>query len=553
MSTIGFPGAERAEQYWTRRVETPQYSERGMVATAHPLATAAGLDVLRNGGNAVDAAIAAAAVAAVTMPEMCGLGGDIFAIVSKPGQAPVSYLGSGIAPRGATVEQMKAAGAEGGTKMPYQGPLSIGVPGMVDGYFKMLGDFGTRSFADLAQYAIGHASDGYQLTPMGASYINFNAELLKQYPGSRSVFFPYEKTWSEGELFKQTDLGLTLQTIANEGPDSFYRGDLARRIAQGVQDVGGALSAEDLADHATVITPPIQTTYRDHTIYQTGLPSQGLIHLIEHNIVEAYGDLAEGAEGMHVLVEAKKLAYADRLAYAVDPNFGDTPMHTLLSKEWAAKRATWINPGRASTEALAGGLQDGDTTYLCVVDGEGMMVSLIQSVSSSFGSCVVAGDTGVVMNNRVGRGFSLVEGHVNYFAPGKRTMHTLNCFMIAAADGTMVVTGGTPGGDGQPQWNLQMATGMIDFGWDVQGAIEAPRWTSWPGTDPGSLPNPFDLRIESRVKETELFKLEEKGHRVIRQGPWEGGGAAQIIARDPKTGVLAGGSDPRAEGHAAGL
>jgi gamma-glutamyltranspeptidase/glutathione hydrolase len=486
------------------------------------------------------------------MPEMCGLGGDIFAIVSKPGQAPVSYLGSGVAPRGATVEQMQAAGSDGGTKMPYQGPLSIGVPGMVDGYFRILADFGTRSFADVAEHAISHARDGYQLTPMGASYINANADLLKQYPGSRAVFFPYEKTWSAGELFKQTDLGASLQTIADEGPDSFYRGELAQRIAQGVQEVGGALAAEDLADHATVITPPIKSTYRDHTIYQTGLPSQGLIHLIEHNIVEAYGELEEGAEGIHVLVEAKKLAYADRLAYAVDPNFGDTPMHALLSKEWAAKRAEWINPGRASTEALPGSLQDGDTTYLCVVDSDGMMVSLIQSVSSSFGSCVVPEGTGVVMNNRVGRGFSLVEGHVNYFAPGKRTMHTLNCFMIGAPDGTMVVTGGTPGGDGQPQWNLQMATAMIDFGWDVQSAIEAPRWTSWPGTDPGSLPNPFDLRIESRVKETELFKLEEKGHRVIRQGAWEGGGAAQIIARDPRSGVLAGGSDPRAEGHAAG-
>jgi gamma-glutamyltranspeptidase/glutathione hydrolase len=157
------------------------------------------------------------------------------------------------------------------------------------------------------------------------------------------------------------------------------------------------------------------------------------------------------------------------------------------------------------------------------------------------------------MNNRVGRGFSLVEGHPNFFAPGKRTMHTLNCFMVADSEGRMVVTGGTPGGDGQPQWNLQMVTGMVDFGWDVQAAIEAPRWTSWPGTDPGSLPNPFDLRVESRLKETELFGLEELGHRIIRQGEWAGGGAAQLIARDPETGVLAGGSDPRAEGYAGGF
>ncbi len=553
MSTIGFPGAERAEQQFSRRIESPRYSTKGMVATAHPLATAAGQDVLQQGGNAVDAAIAAAAVAAVTMPEMCGLGGDIFAIASKPGMAPVSYLGSGIAPRAATVEMMRAEGAEDGTKMPYQGPLSIGVPGMVDGYYRMLADFGTKSFAELAQHAIGHAGNGYPLTQKGAWYINFNADLLKLYPGSRSVFFPEDKEWREGEVFKQADLARTLQIVAEQGPDAFYRGDLARRIAAGIQEVGGPLSLDDLAGHSTVVTPPLSTTYRDYILYQTGIPSQGMIHLEEHNIVEALGELDPGAQGVHTLIEAKKLAYADRLGYAVDPNFGTTPLDVLLSKEWAAKRATWINPDRASTESLAGDLQDGDTTYLCVADSSGLMVSLIQSVSSSFGSCVIAGDTGVVMNNRVGRGFSLVEGHPNFFEPGKRTMHTLNCFMIANPSGEMVVTGGTPGGDGQPQWNLQMVTGMIDFGWDVQAAIEAPRWTSWPGTDPGSLPNPFDLRVESRMKETELFQLEEKGHRVIRQGEWEGGGAAQIIARDPDTGALAGGSDPRAEGYAAGI
>ena len=356
MVSLGFAGAERAEQHWSRRVESPRYSTKGMVATAHPLATTAGLDVLERGGNAVDAAIAAAAVAAVTMPEMCGLGGDIFAIVSKPGRKPVSYLGSGIAPRSATVEMMRAAGAENGTKMPYQGPLSIGVPGMVDGYYRMLNDFGTRSFAELAQHAIGHAGNGFPLTKSGAWYINFNADLLKQYPGSRSVFFPIDKEWSEGEVFKQSDLARTLQTITEQGPDSFYRGDLAHRIAQGVQDVGGQLSTDDLADYETEITPPISTSYRGYQIYQTGIPSQGLIHLMEHNTVEAYGELAPGVEGIHTLVEAKKLAYADRLGYAVDPKFGDTPLHALLSKEWGAQRAAHINPDRASTEALPGEL-----------------------------------------------------------------------------------------------------------------------------------------------------------------------------------------------------
>jgi gamma-glutamyltranspeptidase/glutathione hydrolase len=505
------------------------------------------------GGNAVDAAVAAAATAAVVMPEMCGLGGDIFAIVHKPGQPTRSYLGSGIAPRSATVEQMRAAGADNGEKMPYQGPLSIGVPGMVDGYFAMLRDFGTRPFAELAEHAIGHAEHGFPLTNHGAAYISGQADILKQFPASEAVFFPGGTTLREGELFKQTNLARTLRAIADQGPDVFYRGEIGARMAAAIRELGGALSIDDLSGHSTPVEAPLQTTYRDYTIYQTGIPSQGMIHLEAHNIVEAAGPLQPGAAGIHTLVEAKKLAYADRLGYAVDPLFGETPMATLLSKEWAATRAARIDPTRAATDVPAGEMQDGDTTYLCVVDRDGMMVSLIQSVSSAFGSGVVAGDTGIVMNNRVGRGFSLVEGHPNFFAPGKRTMHTLNCFMVADPAGAMVVTGGTPGGDGQPQWNLQMVTGIIDFGWDVQAAIEAPRWTSWPGTDPGSLPNPFDLRIESRLKETELFQLEERGHRIIRQGEWAGGGAAQIIARDPESGVLAGGSDPRAEGYAGGF
>jgi gamma-glutamyltranspeptidase/glutathione hydrolase len=550
---LGFPGNERAEQYWSRRVESPRYAANGMVAAAHPLTTAAGLDVLMRGGNAVDAAIAAAAVAAVVMPEMCGLGGDIFAIVHKPGQPTRSYLGSGIAPRSATVEQMRAAGAENGAKMPYQGPLSIGVPGMVDGYFTMLRDFGTRPFAELVEHAIGHAEQGFPLTKDGAGYIAGQAEILRRFPASEAVFFPGGEAPREGQRLKQTDLARTLRAIAEGGPDVFYRGEIGARMAAAIQELGGAISVDDLSGHTTPVEDPLSTTYRGYTVFQTGIPSQGMIHLEAHNIVEAVGELAHGARGIHTLVEAKKLAYADRLGYAVDPLFGSTPMSRLLSKEWAQRRAARIDPTRAATDVPAGDMQDGDTTYLCVVDRDGMMVSLIQSVSSAFGSGVVAGDTGVVMNNRVGRGFSLVEGHPNFFAPGKRTMHTLNCFMVADSEGRMVVTGGTPGGDGQPQWNLQMVTGMVDFGWDVQAAIEAPRWTSWPGTDPGSLPNPFDLRVESRLKETELFGLEELGHRIIRQGEWAGGGAAQLIARDPETGVLAGGSDPRAEGYAGGF
>jgi len=559
---IGFPETDggRAAQSWCRRREAPLFAERGMVAAAHPLTVTTGLAVLQRGGNAVDAAVAAALTAAVVMPEVCGLGGDLFAVLHAPakdGQAGqiVSVHGSGISPRGASIEDMRAASDDGGRTMPYQGPLSISVPGMIDAYFTLLERFGSKPFAEVAEQAIGYAESGYALLSNGAGAIAENAALFGRFPASAAVFLPGGKAPKAGALFRQRDLARTLRTISAEGRECFYRGALATRIVAALREAGGALSAEDFADHATELTAPLESSYRGYTVYQTGLPTQGLIMLEALNIVECAelgGTGVDSAAGIHLLAEAKKRAYADRLGYACDPAFGDTPLSTLLSKEWAAERYAKIDPNRATDDVPAGALQDGDTTYLSVVDSAGMMVSLIQSVSSAFGSGVVAGETGVVLNNRVGRGFSLEEGHVNIYAPGKKTMHTLNCYLIADQEGAPVLVGGTPGGDGQPQWNLQAITGMIDAGLDVQAAIELPRWTSWPGTDPMSLDNAFELRIEDRAGDEVIGALEERGHRVRRTGHWGGGGAEQIIARNPRTGVLAGGSDPRVEGLALG-
>lgn len=556
---IGFPDASTiVDDSWERRRPFPTYATNGMVAAAHPLTVEAGLHLLRQGGNAIDAAVAAGLVAAVVMPEMCGLGGDLFAVVHRPGangskSEIVSVQGSGISPRGASLEHMRANGQNGGQQMAYQGPLSISVPGMIDAYFALLARFGSKQFAEVAQPAIAHARGGFAVMPLGAGAITGSAAILARDPAAAAIFLPSGRPVAAGERLIQTDLANTLESLGADGVESFYRGKIAREITGYLHSAGGLLAVDDFADHATAFTDPIATTYRGQTVYQTAIPSQGLILLESLNIIER-AEIGSNltAVDIHVMVEAKKLAYADRLAYTADALFHDTPLERLLSKPWAARRFEAIDSYSAATNVPGGEFNDGDTTYLSVIDGDGMMVSLIQSVSSAFGSGVVGGNTGVVLNNRVGRGFSLVEGHPNIYAPGKKTMHTLNCFLIADETGQPVLVGGTPGGDGQPQWNMQMISALVDRKLDVQAAIEQPRWTSLPGTDPGSIDAAFTLAIESRMSNDIVQELEQLGHTVTRQAGWDGGGSAQLIARDPQTGVLIGGTDTRVEGAALG-
>lgn len=548
---IGFPG-QRSDLPWRERRIAPVMSTGGMVASAHPLVSSAGMRALVAGGNAVDAAISSALAASVCLPDMCGLGGDLFAIVHDPRKPrPVSYLGSGIAPRGLTYE-MAAKASPGGNLMPEQGPLSIGVPGMVRGYRDLLKNHGSKSFEELVQPALGYAECGHPLGRGEAYHLAPAVGLLKKLKATEAVFLPQGLPIRTGELFIQQGLARTFRRLIEAGLDDFYEGELARQIASAIQECGGVLSVDDLADHESTITEPISVEYRGYRINQTGLPSQGMIHLEAMRIADhALGEEPFWSErAIHRQIEAVKLAFADRLGYAQDPKTGDTPLEVLLSDDWARKRAGEIGEC-ATTSVSPGSFQDGDTTYLCVVDGNGMMVSLIQSVSNAFGSGVVAGDTGIVMNNRVGRGFTLDASYPNVYAPGKRTMHTLNCFSIERLDGTPVLVGGTPGGDGQPQWNLAMVSGLIDGKLDVQQATEMPRWTVWPGTDPTGVGNPFELRLEEAFGPELHEALARRGHKIKPVTGWHG--AAQIIARDPETGVMVGGSDPRVEGQAIGL
>ena len=566
--TLGFPNP-RAAADWkatsagaARRRPSPVLARNGMVASAHPLVSATGLATLQAGGNAADAAIAAALVGGVVLPAMCGIGGDLFAVVHGPvrGGRPetLAFQGSGVGPRG-SLEEMCERGettAHGTRVMQQFGPLSPAVPGFVDGCFALLERYGSRDFAELAKPAVRLARDGAPVSPLLARWTVETQARIAPWPTTAAIFLPGGKPPRAGSMLRQPDLARSLELIAAKGGDVFYRGELAERMTASLNALGGALHPDDFAAHATDVSAPVATTYRGHTIYETALPTQGFVVNETLNIVE-HADLAAvgpaSAAGVHFLAEALGRAFADRNAYAGDPRKGDIPLDTLLSKAWAAEQWRTIDPAVAAADHVPGRIAPGDTTSLCVVDGDGMMVSLIFSLSEWFGSGVVAGDTGILMNNRAGHCFSLLEGSPNVFAPGKRPMHTLNCYLVADPAGTPVLVGGTPGGDFQPQWNAQVLSYLIDAGLDAQAAVEAPRWQVWPATYPAQIGQPLQLLVEDRLGDETIDALARMGHAVGRVGPWGAGGSVQVIARDPESGVLCAGSDPRSEGLAIGF
>ncbi len=534
---------------------SPAFSRGGMVAAAHPLAVAAGLDALRKGGNAMDAAIAAALTTGVVIPAMNGLGGDCFMIHwDNKKKRATAVNGSGIGPRSVDRDWFVSRGHE---KMPFYGPLSIAVPGAVAAYFWAIENHCKLGPTELFEYGIHYAENGFPLSVSGARMIRVAGTELGNFKSSREVFMPDGEPLGVGEFLVNKNLANTMRLVEKGGPELFYDGEIAQRIGAAIEEAGGQVSASDFGGHVSEIYEPISVDYRGITIYETKPPSQGHLVLQEMNILEnadmaGYGH--NSADALHLMIEAKKRAFADRLAYAKDPLFGHVPLDEMLSKEFAAERYATIDMTKATEKVAAGALPEsgGDTTYLCTADAEGNMVSLITSLSAGFGSQFMAGDTGVLMNNRAGRGFSLEEGHPNVIEPGKRTMHTLNCYALGR-DGEIFLVGGTPGGDQQPQWNMQVLTNMIDYGMDVQAAVEAPRWTSFPGTDPINIDNEFVVRAESRISPEALAGLRERGHRVEVLEPYGAGGTMFVISRDTETGVLQGGGDPRSEGLAMGI
>ena len=526
-----------------------------MVCSNSPLAASAGVKVLQGGGNAFDAALAVAATETVTIVPSCGVGGDSFVLLYEAATGKVTGVNSsGVAATGATADYYRAQGYR---TMPLDGPHAVSVPGEVAAWDEVHRRFCTMPLDRLLEAAVGYAREGFPLPPGIARNFDHGVATLSQFPASVSVFLPDGRPPVEGDILVNPDLARTLDRVAVGGAQEFYRGGLAKEMVQALRTAGGAFTEEDFAGHQAEVYDPITTTYRGHTVYQTRPPSQGFLLLEMLNLVEGF-DLAglgpNSDAAIHLLVEAKKIAYSDRNRLAGDPRFVDWPLEELISKEYANRRRGEIDHHHVASEthqfqAVKAG---GDTTYFCVADAAGNAVSWVHSLSNAFGSGFMAQGTGVLFNNRAGRGFSLEPGHPNMIEPGKRTMHTLNCYLTTKG-GRAAIVGGTPGGDFQPQCGLQILTNLIDFGLDPQEAVEAPRWWSFPGTDPATIDTPMELRVEPGMPEQTVQGLENMGHRVARREPEIYDGKVQLIVLDQVRGVMMGASDPRGDGQAAGL
>lgn len=517
-------------------------SEHGMVASSQPLASQIGLDVLKRGGNAVDAAIAMAAVLNVTEPMMTGIGGDMFALVYWSKSKELKGLNaSGRAPRALNLDYFIKKGIK---TMPDSGMEPITVPGAFDGWISLLEKYGTMKMSELLMPAIEYAENGFPVMEKAAADWADSVAKLKRTPASSSNYLVDGRAPRAGEIFRQKNLGRTFRTLASGGRDAFYKGEIARAIVDYCEKNGGFLSMRDFAEHKSEWVEPISTDYRGYKVYQCPPSGQGLTALLALNILEGF-DLASMNTKpdlyYHTLIEAMKLAFADRNKYIADPAFAKVPVAELLSKEYAAGRRALINPDRAIEEPEPGiVVNHSDTTYFTVVDKDRNAVSFINSLFESFGSGIVAGDTGIVLHDR-GAGFVLDPTHVNRIEPGKRPFHTIIPSMVFK-DGKLFMSFGVMGGAIQPQGHVQVLTNLIDLGMSLQQAIEAPRFRYLSGKR---------VLLEDAMTEPIIKSLTEKGHqRSTQAGASMGGGQAIMI--DPVSGTLMGASDPRKDGMALG-
>ena len=521
-------------------------ARHGMVATSQPLAAMAGLRMIMTGGNAADAAVTVAAMLNVVEPMSTGIGGDCFALVYEAGTGQVTALnGSGRAPAAFTLEEAQRRGLTPQQGIPLTGPLPVTVPGTVSGWAALLARFGTMSLADCLAPAIATAEAGFPVSELISGGWQRSVEKLSKDPEAARVYLPAPKP---GEIHRQPDLARTLRAVAEGGPEAFYRGPLAEQIAACVQSWGGYLTAADLAAHTVTWEEPIRTVYRDVEMLEHPPNGQGLAALVALNVVEGY-DLA----GMgyfdparwHTMIEAMRLGMADAGRYVADPAVADVPVAGLLSKEYAAGRRALIRPDRALELAVAGRPEHRDTVYLTVADGQGNAVSFINSLYYGFGSGLVVPGTGICLQDR-GACFSLEPGHPNVLAGGKRPYHTIIPAM-ALRGGRLRLSFGVMGGFMQPQGHMQTLVSLVDYRLDPQAALDAPRFRV---DEQGSSRVAVEDGVPLRTRQA----LAALGHDVRPEPTFSPGfGGGQIIAVDPETGVLCGGSDPRRDGCAVGF
>jgi gamma-glutamyltranspeptidase/glutathione hydrolase len=536
----GLPFASRSEVL----------ASNGMVATSQPLATQVGLDILKQGGNAIDAAIAANAMLGLVEPTGSGIGGDLFAIVwDAKSQQLYGLNASGRSPKSLSLEHFTLQGLD---KIPSHGPLPVSVPGAVDGWFELSKKFGSLPMTNLLAPSIEYAKKGFPVTELIAYYMQRSVAKLGQFPGFAETYMPDGKAPIKGQIFTNKALAVTYEKIATGGRDAFYKGDIARTIAAYMQQQGGFLSYEDLANHSSQWVQPVSSNYKGYDVWELPPNGQGIAALQILNILEHY-DLPTMGFGspqyIHTFVEAKKLAFEDRAKYYADPAFNKIPVDWLISKEYAQQRQKLIHHDKAA-KRLDAGLHHGDTIYLTTADKDGNMVSLIQSNYRGMGSGMTPKELGFVLQNR-GEMFSLSPGHFNVYAPGKRPFHTIIPAFITR-NGKPWVSFGVMGGGTQPQMHAQIVVNLVDFAMNLQEAGDAPRILHTGSSQPTGekMTEGGYVSLESGHSHTARRQLIKKGHVV--QDALGAYGGYQGIMRDLKTGVYYGASESRKDGHAAG-
>jgi len=538
---------------WATRSEV--IAQNGMVCTSHPLAGQVALDILKKGGTAIDASIAANACLGLMEPTGCGIGGDLFAIVWDAKTQKLHGLNaSGRSPKALTRAYFLEKGL---TSIPAYGPLPVTVPGCVDGWFELHRRFGKLPMREVLQPAIGYAEQGFPVTELIAYYLQASARRFADYPNFRETYTLGGKAPEKGDVFRNPALANTYRLLAEKGRDEYYKGSIARAIAGFLREQGGFLALDDLAAHRSEWIDPVSVNYRGYDVWELPPNGQGIAALQMLNILEGYEFKPEDygtARHIHLFSEAKKLVFEDRAKYYADPEFAKTPLRELLSKEYAASRRALISPDRSATRVAAGDPFANNTIYLTVADREGNMISLIQSNYRGMGSGMVPPGLGFMLHDR-GELFSLDSAHANVFAPGKRPFHTIIPAFVTK-DGQPFLSFGVMGGDFQPLGHVQIVMNLVDFGMNLQEAGDAPRLDHQAGnSDPtgaatGSSSGGGQILLESGFSYETIRQLLQMGHRVgYTLGSY---GGYQAIRWDPARRVYFGASESRKDGGAVG-